>query len=156
MTIAPMLGPMTRARLKPLELSAMAPGRSSRPTSSMTSDCRAGISKAPMKPLASAKTSSQPTVMCPDQVNHQSSAAWTPRSVWAIRTTRSLSDRSTNQPACIDTSRIGNDDAEATRPTRNGLFESSNASQPSDIDCIQVPTRDSVCPNQKSRKFRCR
>ena len=42
--------------------------------------------------------------------------------------------RSTNQPACIETSRIGSDDADATRPTRNALFESSNASQPSAID----------------------
>ena len=48
MMIAPMLGPMTRARLKPLELSAIAPGRSSRPTSSMTNDWRAGISNALM------------------------------------------------------------------------------------------------------------
>ena len=51
MTIAPMLGPTMRARLKPLELSAIAPGRSSRPTSSTISDCRAGISNAVIDPV---------------------------------------------------------------------------------------------------------
>lgn len=156
MMIAPMLGPTMRARLKPLEFSAIAPGRSSRPTSSITNDCRAGISKAPMKPLTSAKTSSHVTVMCPDQVNHQRSAAWIPRHVCAMRTMRSLSERSTNHPACIEMSRIGNDAADATSPTMNALFDSSSANQPSDIACIQVPISDSVCPNQKSRKFRCR
>ena len=52
-----------RARLKPLELSAIAPGRSSRPTSSMTNDWRAGISNALIRPLAVARASSHPIVM---------------------------------------------------------------------------------------------
>ena len=59
-------------------------------------------------------------------------------------------------PACIVKARIGTDDAVATRPTRNALLVSSSASQPSAIDCIQVPINESVCPMRNRRKFRWR
>lgn len=73
-----------------------------------------------------------------------------------MRTMRSLSVRSTSHPACIEIRRMGKDAADATSPTMNALFESSNASHPSDIDCIHVPMSESVCPNQNNRKFRWR
>src|SRR6185503_5433753 len=41
-------------------------------------------------------------------------------------------------------------------PTTKAEFESSSASQPSAIDCIHVPTSESVWPNQNRRKFRWR
>ena len=44
--------------------------------------------------------------------------------------------------------------ANATRPTRKALSESWRASHPCAIDCIHVPTSDSVWPSQKRRKFR--
>ena len=59
MTIAAAAGPTMRARLNPLELSAIAPGSSSRPTSSITSDWRAGISMALITPLIVAIAISQ-------------------------------------------------------------------------------------------------
>ena len=62
MMIAPTLGPMTRAMLKPLEFSAIAPGRSRRPTRSTINDWRAGISNAMMVPFASARMSSHAIV----------------------------------------------------------------------------------------------
>src|ERR671936_264851 len=71
-------------------------------------------------------------------------------------TSRSLFARSTSTPAYSDSSRIGNDCDAATSPTKNAFRVSSNASQPSAIDCIHVPMSDSVWPDQKSRKLRWR
>ena len=75
--------------MKPLELSAIASTTCSLPTISMKSDCRAGISIAAMMPPTSARAMSQAMVMCPDHVNHQSSAAWTSISACAMATMRS-------------------------------------------------------------------
>ena len=66
-------------------------------------------------------------------------------------TSRSLGIRSANKPAGSDSTRMGMEPIAATSPTRKALFESSSASQPCAIDCIQVPMSDSVCPVQKSR-----
>src|SRR3970282_1782283 len=50
---------------------------------------------------------------------------------------------------------MGSEPEATTTPTTNALSDSSSASQPSAIDCIQEPTSESVCPIQKERKFRC-
>ena len=99
MITAPMPGPTTRARLKPLELSAIAPGSSSRPTRSMTSDCRDGISSELINPFVAASAISQPMVMWPLAVNHQSRPASAASSAWQTRTVLNLSTRSTTTPA---------------------------------------------------------
>src|SRR6185437_2045577 len=156
MIAPPMLGPTTRAMLNPLELSAIAPGRSSRPTSSTTNDWRAGISKALITPFAVASDSSHPIVMCLLHVNHQRSVAWMPNAIWPSLTRRSFSVRSATTPAWSEKRSTGNDPADATSPTMNGLFESSNANQPCAIVCIQVPMSDVVWPAQKIRKLRWR
>src|SRR5262245_8453398 len=156
MTTAPMPGPTTRARLNPLELSAMAPASSLRSTSSMTSACRAGISKALMRPFAAASAISHPIVMWPDVVNHQSAPASSARSVWQIRTAFSRSTRSATTPPCRENRRTGRLAADATSPTRKELFDSSRASQPVAMACIHVPISDTVWPTQNSRKLRCR
>ncbi len=57
-----MLGPMTRARLKPPELSAIASPRSSFTTSSTMNDWRVGTSKALIVPLA-IDNSSKPVML---------------------------------------------------------------------------------------------
>jgi hypothetical protein len=132
----------------------MASCKSSRPTRSIISDCRAGISNAPTTPAKAASASSHSMLICPVQVSHQSSVASTSRRLCARVTSFSLSARSTTTPAGKEKSRIGIDPAKATRPTRKALSVSWSASQPCAIDCIHVPTSDSVCPIQKRRKFR--
>ncbi len=99
-----------RARLNPLEFSAMASRRSSRPTRSIIIDCRAGISTLPIAPPSSDRDSSQGTVIRPVQVSHQRAAASTSSRVWAIFTRRSLSLRSTSTPAWSE----NNEDREGT------------------------------------------
>jgi hypothetical protein len=155
MTTAPTAGPTIRARLKPLELRAIASWRSSRPTSSTMSDWRAGISKALNSPPHAERATSHPMVMCPDQVNAQRSDASTRRSDWATFTTRSLSARSTTTPAWREKRMTGTEAVAATSPTTNALSLSSSASHPRAMDCIQVPISEIVCPLQKMRKFRC-
>jgi len=155
MTAAAMAGPTTRARLKPLELSAIASGRSSRPTRSIIIAWRAGISIDAMSPPVKARMSRWPIVIRSVTVSSQSADAWQRKANCAIRTMRSLSERSTIAPAGIVKTRIGTDAAVATRPTRKALFVSWSASQPSAIVCIHEPMRESVCPIRKSRKFRC-
>src|SRR6476646_6330327 len=73
-----------------------------------------------------------------------------------MRTSLSLSARSTSAPAGSEKSRIGMEVATATRPTRKALLVSSSASHPSAIVCIHGPMSDIVCPIRKIRKFRCR
>src|SRR5690242_1181589 len=86
----------------------------------------------------------------------QSDVDWTPNIVWQIVTSRSLFVRSTSTPAYSEKTTIGSDWQAATSPTRNAFRVSANASHPSAIACIQVPMSDSVCPDQNSRKLRCR
>ncbi len=122
----------------------------------MISDCRAGISIEFKTPPSSTSASSQWIVMCPDHAKAQSTDASISISVCAMRTTRSLSDRSASTPAGSENSRIGSEPSAATSPTMYALLVSSSASHPVAIDCIHVPTREIVWPNQNSRKFRCR
>ena len=109
-----------------------------------------------MTPWKVASASSQPMVMWPLQVNQNRSAASTSSSAWQIFTSRSFSYRSASTPACIENSTTGSEPAETTSPTRNALFVSSSASHPWAMLCIQLPTSDSVCPSQNTRKFRWR
>ena len=102
-----------------------------------------------------ARASSHSMVMCLVTVSPQRVVASTRKATWAMRTMRSLSDRSTIAPAGMVKSRIGMDDAVATSPTKKALSVSSSASQPCAIVCTHVPIRDSVCPIRKSRKLRC-
>ena len=94
-TAAPTAGPTMRARLKPLEFSAIASYRSSRSTSSIISDCRAGISNAENSPFANASPISHPIVMCPVSVSAHSATASASMSACIACTTRSRSARST-------------------------------------------------------------
>src|SRR6185437_1853697 len=155
MTIAAIDGPMTRAKLKPAELSAIASTRSSRPTSSTMKLCRAGISNALIVPLSVARMISQLIVRWFDAVNHHSTDAWTSSSDCAILTSRSLSFRSATTPPYRESSSTGSADAPATTPTISALLDSCSASHPSPTDCIHVPMSDRVCPPQNIRKFRC-
>ena len=103
-----------------------------------------------------ARASSQPIVIRCVTVSSQSEDASTRNAICAMRTMRSLSERSTMAPAGIVKSRMGMDDTVATRPTRKALFVSSSASHPCAIVCIHVPISESVWPIRNRRKFRCR
>lgn len=93
--------------------------------------------------------------MRPEKTSHQSSAASIDNSICAIVTSRSLSVRSTITPAQSVTKKMGSEPAAATTPTMNALSDSCRASQPCATCCIHVPMSETVCPIQKSRKFRC-
>ena len=81
-----MLGPTMRARLKPPELSAIASSRSSVPTRSMISDCRAGISNAASVPPNRARVSSEWMVIVARPGEPPESDASISISDWAIVT----------------------------------------------------------------------
>ena len=156
MTNAASAGPAMRARLKPLELSAIASRKRSRPTKSSTSDWRAGISTAAIVPPKNASPRIQPIVTMPtpgeqpqerrldqkqrlhDPQQRSTCCSGPPTRRHATRTAKSARSCST-----------------ATRPTRNALPVSSSASHANAIACIHDPTSEIVCPTQNNRKFRC-
>src|SRR6185437_2562380 len=115
-------GPITRATLNPLELSAIASTTSSLPTSSIINAWRAGMSNALIDPATSDNNANHATVMCPDQSNHHRIAACTPNNACVSLTKRSFGWRSTTTPAYNVSSSTGSDPAADTTPTMNALF----------------------------------
>ena len=144
-----MLGPTTRAMLKPLELSAIAPGRSSRPTSSTTKRlARRDLER--VDDAVDRRQNEQPRdvdVVAPGEPPEHGTPVWQ-NAIWPIFTRRSFSVAVGDDAGVQREQRArGAIRADATRPTRKALFESSNASHPCAIVCIHVPMSDTRLPD---------
>jgi hypothetical protein len=100
-------GPTTRAPLKIIELSAIALGKSSRPTISTTKVWRAGMSKAVTRPLIAARMITYSTRTTPAQVSAARMNAFNISSTCVVTINRRRSAWSTITPANSVTSSTG-------------------------------------------------
>ena len=143
-----------RARLNPLELSAMASTRSSRATSSTIIACRAGISNAEITPPMR-RQREQPADVDPARPGEP------PQRGGLDEQQRLADDDDAELAAPVgDHSAVEREEEHRKAAGRgydahqNALFVSSSASQPCATVCIHVPISETVCPIQNSRKFR--
>ena len=110
-------GPSMRAALTIDEFSAMALGKSSRVTISMTNDCRVGMSKAFTTPRPAAMAMTAGTVTTCATVRLPSSSASTIADVCVASSTRRRSSRSAAAPPSGLSSRTGSWPHRPTSPS---------------------------------------
>jgi hypothetical protein len=91
-------GPMVRATLTRTELRLTALRRCSGPTSSSMNDCRAGFSKALLRPSSTARSPISHTRIAPVTVSTPRMRAWTPIALCSAIIMRRLSIRSAITP----------------------------------------------------------
>jgi hypothetical protein len=80
-----------------------------------------------------------------------SSAACTAITVCVITSSRRFGMRSASTPPNSDSARIGVNCTVLTMPSASGESVSLSTSHAWPMRCIQVPTRETSWPNQKSR-----
>ena len=147
-------GPTTRAPLKIIELSAIALGKSSRPTISTTKVWRAGMSKAVTRPL---KRGQNDHVLDP----HHAGPGQRRQDERAQHQQHLRDD---DQPAAIDVvdHHAGEQrhqqhrqvTGETDHAEHQGELVSLSTSHPCATDCIQVPMSETNWPPKNSRKLR--
>jgi hypothetical protein len=150
----PSAGPMARATLMPSEFRATAARSSALPTSSGTTDWKAGPDRAAPIPPRSVRPSSNPGDMAPDPA--ASARARPTRSRNACTPTRNLrrSTTSASAPAGRDSRNTGRVVAPWTIATARGEGDSSVISQPDATSRTQVPVLDTSTASQTTRKAR--
>ncbi len=152
----PIPGPTIRAMLKSDEFSAMAFGRSSRPTISTTNACRVGMSSELVRPSNAARTSTCQICTWPLATSAQSRTACSIANDCVNKSTLRLGRRSARTPPKRDRSITGKNCSAPTTPSNHALWVNSRTSHACPIDCIQVPINEISWPNQKRRKLRWR
>ena len=144
-------GPSMRAAFTIDELSAIALGRSSRVTISMTNDCRVGMSNAFTTPRPAAIAMTAGTVTRWATVRLPSSSASTIAEVCVASSTRRRSTRSAAAPPSGLSSSTGSCPENPTRPSSSAERASRYTSQAWATDCSQVPTSEMSCPPTNRR-----
>ena len=117
--IPPSAGPMMRAPLNIIELTAMAFGKSSRPTISTTNACRAGPSKALITPVTAASSTICHTCTIPVKVSAARMNASTMDAACVMTSRLRLFTRSTTTPPHGEISSDGIAAANPTTPNIN-------------------------------------
>jgi hypothetical protein len=139
-------GPTIRAPLNDTELSPTALVRCSRPTSSITSDWRAGWSIEAMMPHSTATTATCQNFACPLKASIPSAKA---RQACVLcvtnRSVRRLT-RSASTPVKTDRSSTGPNCSVEVRPSRNGEWVSCSTSHDWVTVCIHVPVWPTSVP----------
>ena len=147
----PSAGPITRPALKSDELSAIAFGSSSRPTSRKVKAWRFGASKTSAAPPQNASTKYGHTTSTPANASAASTAATTIELACVIITTRRLSNRSASTPEKRPKIMNGANRAKTRAPTYTGECVSERMSQGSAVSCIHVPITETSCPVKNRR-----
>jgi hypothetical protein len=139
-------GPMTRATLTAVLFRVTASRIRSRPTTSATKACRAGLSTALKVPNSSARTTTCPSLTFPLRTRMPSASETRPSPAWVISRTRRLGNRSTSRPAYGDSSSTGANRAAVTSPRMTPEWVSRSTSSAWATVSTQVPIRLSACP----------
>ena len=147
---------MTRAALKIDEFNAIAFIRSSPPTSSMTNDCRIGMSNAFTVPSRKARTMMCVTVTTCVKVSAERTRARTIAETWVTTSIVRFGARSATTPPRNVKRKTGRKVAVPTIPSQIGSWVIWCTSHHCAALCIQVPTSEISWPYQKSRKLRWR
>ena len=155
MMIAARLGPMMRARLNPLEFKAIASTISSRPTSSMISDWRVGMSNA-LDDAAEDRDADQ-------HADRHVPRPVEPPEQRRLEQQQRLRDPHQHELVAPVGEHAGVQREEQHRERTRRRFHAHQKravrdlqhQPPSATCCIHVPISEPVCPNQKIRKFRC-
>ena len=109
-------GPMTRATLTAVLFRVTALRIRSRPTTSATKACRAGLSTALKVPNTSARTTIWSRSTIPLSTRMPSARETRPSPAWVTSRTRRLGNRSTSRPAYGDSSSTGANRAAVVSP----------------------------------------
>src|SRR5574341_975452 len=152
----PSTGPITRARLNWIELSAIALGRSSGLTREGISAWLAGPPNAFAKPAAKERVRMCQTFTASKAIRPVKRKA---QLIWMYCEPSRMcrrSIRSATTPPTSENRKIGISPRNASRPSRNGEPEICSTSQLWASFCIQVPTLEVHDPSQRSRKSRYR
>src|SRR5437870_168313 len=156
MTRPPAAGPTILAPWNAAELSATALTTSSRPTVSLTNDCRTTLKSVLARPAHSARmptcqyaTTSVATSVATVSAVHACAA-------WVAMSRRRLATRSAMAPLGTASSSIGPQCSMLMSPSSSGEFVSDRMSQASATECIQVAIWEVVWATKKTRKSRWR
>ena len=141
-------GPKTLVELNDTEFNAMAFIRCSRPTSSTVIACLLGASKAMTRPLSAAKIIIWLVVIHLACVNAANPNASSIKDVWVIISRILLFALSARTPPNRESRNMGMAPKKPTSPKRNAEFVNWNTNQLRATDCIQVPVRETIFPNQ--------
>ena len=145
-------GPVILARLKTALFSAIAFGRSARPTISMANDCLVGLSTTVARPSPNASTYTCQIRTVPVTASTPRINARPPMVAWVTIRTRRLGYRSAIIPPHRLNSSRGRNCSPVAIPTATPLpCVSSSTSQSCATRCIQVPVFEITCPVANNR-----
>jgi len=147
-----MAGPKLRAMLKPMLLSATAPGTSGRGTMSPTDACHAGAKNAEPQPIAKVKRRSVHGPTKPNHAQIESARDTESMKICAQTMTRRRSMLSAIAPATSESSMIGSEVEACTSATMSGDGAIESIIQEAPTDWIREPKLESRLAIQIERK----
>jgi hypothetical protein len=118
----------------------------SRPTISITNDCRAGLSTALIEPRTNTSANTIQASALPVLASAHKVSAGTAIRVWVVISSRRLGSRSASRPPHTPANNIGTNWSAAVSPTATLEFVRRRTSHISATICIQLPLSEVICP----------